>query len=123
MVRMNTDSNINMVVFEIRTASGLEKVMCEGPCRADDCLQQLWNALKRQRGIAGNDVTRIYSEWEPSNEDKVFVSQACPNAPLTYSFSRPARDGWERAIREAKATIESALAKKAAPKKWWQFWK
>jgi hypothetical protein len=51
---------------------------------------------------------RIYSEWEPSPDDFVFIHQTFPKAKLTYSFRRPGPDGWDAAFAAARETMEAA---------------
>jgi hypothetical protein len=124
---MNADPSVNVVVFEIALAGRLEKLVGDGPTRADDCVQRVWKALAVQHGAYPSDVRRIYSEWDPSPEDKAFIDATFPaELKVTYSFSRPAPDGWDQAMREVAATIESAAKRRADPppqKSWWQFWK
>jgi len=123
---MNADPSVNVVVFEVAINGRLEKLVGNGPTRSPNCVQLVWHALAAEHGAPSSAVRRLYSEWDPANEDKAFISATFPEElELTYSFARPADGDWDQAMREVAATIEAAGKKKnAAPtKSWWQFWK
>jgi hypothetical protein len=85
----------------------------------------------REASLLPAAVKRIYSEWEPSSEDQAFINTTFPGVQVTYSFSRPPSDGWEKALRDAEQVIRSKVETPAAAtntkahdrKKPWQFWK
>jgi|ERR1043165_221146 hypothetical protein len=124
---MNADPSVNVVVFEVSVNGSLEKLVGDGPTRADNCVQVVWKALATEHGVRPSGVRRIYSEWDPSVEDKAFIDATFgANVEVTYSFPRPSSNDWDRAMREVAATIEAAGKKQedARPRKsWWQFWK
>jgi hypothetical protein len=59
-------------------------------------------------------VQRIYSEWEPSPEDKAFLDAAFPkHCQVTFSFRRPVTAaGWDEAMRHVEEQIQQATAKR-----------
>ncbi|MEV0273862.1 hypothetical protein AB0H43_34240 [Hamadaea sp. NPDC050747] len=108
---MNTDPSTNMVVFEIPGYP--EPFISSGPTQADDCVQQAWFAVPVERRAAA-DVSRIYSEWQPSAVDEDFIGRTFPRAAVTYSFDRPGPGGWEAAYAEVRQTMEQAERQHAA---------
>jgi hypothetical protein len=124
---MNADPSINVVVFEIAIDGRLEKLIRDGPTRSANCVQLIWQALEEEYATHTRAVRRLYSEWDPSDEDKAFIRATFPaEVEVTYSFARPADNDWDRAMREVAATIEEVGEKQNArpPRRsWWQFWK
>lgn len=109
---MNTDPSMNLVAFEVRGHS--EPFLVSGPTRADDGVQRAWFSLPVAREADGRDVTRIYSEWQPSAEDFGFIEQTFPDAEVTYSFARPGPDGWEAAFAEARRAMAAVADQREA---------
>jgi hypothetical protein len=106
---MNADPSVNVVVFEVALHGRLERLVGDGATRSNNCIQMVWNKLAAEHGARADAVRRVYSEWEPSAEDKQFMDATFPaEVDVTYSFPRPAPDGWEQAMREVAATIEKA---------------
>jgi hypothetical protein len=125
-VAMNVDPSTNVVVIEVAINGRLEKLVGSGPTRAENCVQSVWHALAAEHGAAPNAVRRVYSEWDPSADDKAFIDATFPdNVEVTYSFPRPTASDWDQAMRAAEATIAKAGQKRTEPprKAWWQFWK
>jgi hypothetical protein len=124
---MNADPSVNVVVFEVALRGRLEKLIGDAPTRSSDCVQRVWQALAAAHGAHPGDVRRVYSEWEPSAEDKAFMDATFPaETAVTYSFPRPSPDGWDQAMRDVADTIEKAGQRRTEPqprKSWWQFWK
>jgi hypothetical protein len=101
----NKNPEENIVVFEIRTTDGLQKLIGRGPTVSTDCLEGIWRAISAS-GVVAAAVTRVYSEWEPSDADKRFVRESLYAAPLTYSFSRPDSDAdWPAALLAAQREL------------------
>lgn len=103
---MSTDPSTNMIAIEVRGHS--EPFVVSGPTRDEDCVQRAWYAVPVDHRSEGRNVTRIYSEWQPSAADAAFIERAFPEAAVTYSFERPGPDGWEAAFAEVRAVIEQA---------------
>lgn len=82
-----------------------------GQAEDDSCVQNAWASLSARENAAPIDVTRIYSEWQPSASDMSFLEASFPNATLSYSFERPHPDGWpaafERVAREILASQQA----------------
>ncbi|HTJ37656.1 MAG TPA: hypothetical protein VL738_30865 [Dactylosporangium sp.] len=106
---MTTDPSMNMVAFRLQREGGAI-VTGHGRTRDDDAVRQAWAMVQREHNAAPGEVMELYSEWEPSLADNVFIAKAFPRAKLTYSFSRPANGQWDAAFAEARATIERAEA-------------
>ncbi|MEV0567561.1 hypothetical protein [Dactylosporangium sp. NPDC050588] len=106
---MNADPQVNMVAFRLhpqgRVATGRART------RDDDALQQAWNTVRQETGATPADVTRVYSEWQPSAADSAFAAATFPGVELSWSFRRPAADGWEAAFADVARQIERALTK------------
>jgi hypothetical protein len=112
---MNEDPAVNVVVFEVVRDGESQKLVGDGPVRAADCVRQVWLTVRQQSGARAEDVRQVYSEWEPSAEDKAFLDATFPpQTQVTYSFARPPDDGWEQALAEAARSIHEAMQKKAA---------
>jgi hypothetical protein len=113
---MNADTSVNVVVFEVELEGRLEQRVGQGRTRADDCIRQVWADLNAKEPLRPEGVQRIYSEWEPSAEDKAFLdatfSEQCQ---VTFSFKRPATTaGWDEATRQVEEQIRQATARRIA---------
>lgn len=104
----DVDPTNNVVVFDI---AGREPYVSSGPSRDDDCVQQIWARAPASVRAAAAGVRRIYSEWEPSSADTQFIQRTFPRVYLTWSFDRPAPDGWEAAFAAARDQLERATAR------------
>lgn len=109
---MNIDPSTNMVVFELRGHP--EPHVSSAPTRDDHCIRRAWLALPVDHPRAAAEVTRIYSEWQPSAADAEFIEQTFVNANVTYSFERPGPEGWDAAFAQARQTIEQAGGQREA---------
>jgi hypothetical protein len=120
---MSADPSANVVVFEVAVGGQLKKLVGNGPTRASDCVRQVWRTLSASNQLTPDTVRRLYSEWEPSDDDKAFISATFkPDLQVTFSFSRPPENGWDVAMREVGQTIATAVTKAKAKKPWWRFW-
>src|SRR5262245_16292848 len=75
--RADVDPARNVVVFDI---AGREPYISSGPTRADDCIQQIWTHAPTAVRSAAAKVARVYSEWEPSSADALFIQSTFPRA-------------------------------------------
>lgn len=112
---MEVNASVNVVVFEVEHQGKLDKFVGQGPTRADDCVRQVWLELSAREGLRAEGVKRIYSEWEPSEQDKAFLDATFPaEVEVMFSFARPAADGWDEALQEVETQIRDAMAKRVA---------
>jgi len=113
---MDVNPSVNVVVFEAEHEGKLDRFVGRAPTRADDCLRQVWSELSAKHGLRPETVKRIYSEWEPSPQDKAFLGSTFPEqTEVTFSFQRPASaDGWDEAMRQVEKQIRDAMAKRVA---------
>jgi hypothetical protein len=107
---MNTDPKVNCVVFEVKRLWKKETFVEEALTQADDGIMMAWRAVQSKTGARPSQVRRIFSEWEPSAEDMVFISDTFPRAEVSYSFSRPSADGWEEAFQEVSRALQAEAA-------------
>jgi len=118
---MDADVFVNKVAFEVRIEGRLQTLIGEAQTRSRNGVALSWAMASADSGAQPADVRQVYSEWEPSPEDTVFLETTFPRAAISYSFARPEADdeaGWETALREAEATVERSVGRK-----WWQLWK
>jgi hypothetical protein len=113
---MNVNPSVNVVVFEVQVEGHVERFTGQASTRAADCIRQVWAALNAKRPLSPSGVGRIYSEWEPSPEDKAFLDATFPDqCQVTFSFPRPASDaGWDEAMRQVEDQIRQTMAKRIA---------
>jgi hypothetical protein len=141
---VNTDSGVNVVVFEVLIGRRLETLPGEGPTRAADGLRRAWEQLAAGFGVRPVDVRRVYSQWEPTPDDRAFLAaEFPPRVKVSYSFRRPpsrrdwgkgtpefgrAVDEFERASDELErassaAGVAEVGARRHRPRRpWWQYW-
>lgn len=129
---MNTDCGVNVVVFEVLVARRLQPILGECATRAADGLRKVWSELAVGFNLHSKDVRRVYSQWEPTPDDRAFLATEFPRAvKLSYSFPRPSsRRDWgertpefEQAVDEfehVRFTAESRKERSHRP--WWQYW-
>src|SRR5262245_37796213 len=106
-----------MIVFEVDGHS--EPFTASVPTQDDDGVKRAWFSTPLDHRSDGRNVTRIYSEWQPSAADVEFIERAFPEAEVTYSFDRPGPDGWEAAFaqaRQAMAAVSEAQEKERVAK-------
>ena len=109
---MDTDPTRNTVVFA--TADGRYQVV-EVPARADDGVRQAWRTAVAEHGLTEPDVSEVYAEWEPSAADGAFLELTFPGVAVSYTFARPAGDGWDAAFDAARRTIAARQPAAATP--------
>jgi hypothetical protein len=131
---MNTDSSVNVVVFEVLIGRRLEKLLGEGPTKAADGIRRVWDDLAATFGVNPASVRRVYSQWEATPEESEFLAAAFPpSIKLAYSFRRPAARDWGEATPEFARVVEeferlrfaSGAQKRGRgrPRRpWWQYW-
>jgi hypothetical protein len=113
---VNVDVSVNVVVFEVVRAGKSEKLVGKGPTRAADCIQKIWTDLAAKHTLTPADIKQIYSEWEPSPEDKAFLDATfASDLPVSFSFARPTtEEGWELALQQAEAKVREVAARRVA---------
>jgi hypothetical protein len=140
---MNTDSGVNVVVFEVKIGRRLEQVLAECSTRAADGFRKVWGELAAGFDLRPANVRRVYSQWEPTPDDRAFFASEFPLAVrVSHSFRRPsARRDWgrgtpefaravdefERAWEERERVNSAAGVGEAVPRRrlrrpWWQYW-
>lgn len=114
---MHSDPSVNVVVFQVLTDTGTRELVGQGPTRAADGVRQAWARVREQHDARAEDVRQVYSEWEPSPEDKAFLDATFPpNVEVSFSFRRPPDDDWEQAMKDAEAQVrEAAEAEEVTP--------
>jgi hypothetical protein len=112
---MGVNASVNVVVFEVEHQGKLDKFVGQGPTRADDCVRQVWLELSAKNGLRAEGVKRVYSEWEPSEQDKAFLDATfAAEVEVLFSFARPAAGGWDQALQEVEKQIRDAMAQRVA---------
>jgi hypothetical protein len=134
---MNTDSSVNVVLFEVLIGRRLEKLFGEGATRAADCIRTVWEEVATDFGARSADVRRVYSQWEPTPGDRTFLAaEFPPTVLLSFSFRRPAtRREWGKWTPEFDCVVGgfeqrrfSTGLEKAGQRRgrsqppWWQYW-
>ncbi|HEY0636402.1 MAG TPA: hypothetical protein VGD67_02040 [Pseudonocardiaceae bacterium] len=122
---MHADPTRNVVVFQFGQADGTgapsghhdgsaATATGEAPTVADDCVRQAWESVRREHHARADQVTALYSEWEPSAEDLRFVRETFPTAAMSYSFRRPHPADWEQALDDARQVMAEAAMRHEA---------
>jgi hypothetical protein len=133
----NVDPERNIVVLEAVEGGVVRKLLGHGPTRDDRCVEVILSSILKASRVAPEAVTRLYSEWEPTASDAVYIARTLPTAQVTYSFSRPADGDWQVAMLRVRAVIAEEAQRPHGPpsgsrvelpipsesKRWWQFWK
>ena len=133
----NVDPERNVVVLEAVEGAEVRKLLGHGPTRDERCVEVILASILKASGVAPGAVTRLYSEWEPTASDAVYIARTLPTAQVTYSFSRPVDGDWQAAMSRVRAVIAEEAQRQRAPstgsyvelpipsepKRWWQFWK
>lgn len=104
---MDIDPRTNVVVFQLNNATD-EIVVGHAPTVADDSVRQAWEGVRNEHDARPGDVVALHSEWEPSPVDVSFIEATFPDATVTFNFSRPDQDGWEKAFAAASAAMIEA---------------
>jgi hypothetical protein len=132
---MNTDSSENVVVFEVLIGRRLQKLLGEGSTTAVDCIRRVWDELTSAFGLRPEGVRRVYSQWEPTPEDRAFIAaEFPPSVKVTYSFRRPPVHDWGQATPEFVRVVEEFERQRfsrgvervrqrgKSRRPWWQYW-
>jgi hypothetical protein len=101
------DPTQNVVVFEL-DREFRENAAAGAPAMADDCVRQAWDTVRLDGHVRADEVTALYSDWEPSVADARFIAETFPTAEVSYSFRRPEPSGWEEAFAEARRLMAEA---------------
>ncbi len=118
---MNTDSSINVVVFEVRLRRRLQKLLGEAPTSAADGLRRVWHELAARIGLRPADVRRVYCQWEPTPDDLAFLAELPAALKLSWSFRRPAaRRDWGEPTPEFGRAVDEV--EQVGRRPWWQYW-
>ena len=106
------DPNKNHVTFHLKVDGKPREFTGVGPTRAVDCVSAVWQQLQRTAKLKAADVSQIYSEWEPAEEDLKFLDETFPaEAELAFTFARPAARDWDRALSAAAKVIAQSDTK------------
>jgi hypothetical protein len=95
--RMEQQQPINIAIFEFEVDGQIQTCESSTFVKKEEAILHAWKALQR-KGIDGNQVRQIYSEWRPSPDVEEFIKGKCPYAAFTYSFE----DGDEEKFEKAK---------------------
>jgi hypothetical protein len=109
---VDIDPRTNVVVFQLNNATD-EIVVGRAPTVADDSVRQAWEGVRSEHDARPGDVVALHSEWEPSPVDVSFIEATFPDATVTFNFSRPDQDGWEKAFAAASAAMIEANDKQS----------
>jgi hypothetical protein len=104
---VDVNPRTNVVVFQLNNSAD-EIVVGRAPTVADDGVRQAWEGVRREHDARPGDVIALHSEWEPSSVDVSFIEATFPDATVTFNFSRPDPDGWEKAFAAATAAMLEA---------------
>jgi hypothetical protein len=107
---MDADPSKNTVVFEFKRWLSKDTAIAQAATRADDGIEQAWKLASTEKRIKASQVTRIFSEWEPTQADAAFIKQTFPKAEISFSFARPdSAEGWDSALAEARRAMMNAM--------------
>ena len=112
---MNADPTVNTIIFEVKRLLKTEKFIEQSPTQAHDGIRAAWRAVQRKTSARPAQVSRIYSEWEPSPAESAFLSATFPGAGVYFSFSRPTEDEWAPALQSASQTMLGASGEAPTP--------
>jgi hypothetical protein len=134
---MNTDSSVNVVVFEVLMSRRVEQLLGEASTKVKDGIRRVWVQLAADFGVQPSAVRRVYSQWEATPQDRAFLAaEFPPTVKVSYSFPRPpARHDWGRATPEFACAVDAfdrrrfgrQLEKSGrgggrSRRPWWQYW-
>ncbi|MEU7219442.1 hypothetical protein [Nocardia iowensis] len=80
----------------------------------DFAVQQAWRELVADHDLRPEQVTELFTEWQPSTADALFIEQTFGEIELSHMFERPAPDGWDIAFAEASAALEAEIRRREA---------
>jgi hypothetical protein len=109
---VDTDPTRNTVVFAINRHGKLDRVVGQGETKSDHCIQTVWESLRREHSLTARQVQEIYSEWEPSKADSLFLDHEFKAVKVSYSFQRPENGNWDEAFAQVRKIIEKSLSEK-----------
>jgi hypothetical protein len=111
---MHDNPSINLVSFEYKAENRTDKVrkvIGVRPAEDDDCIQSIYNGFNSQLNPIA--VTKIISEWEPSESDLGFIKNTFINAELEFHWSRPKTGKeWKEAIAKVTKEMKELIAEK-----------
>lgn len=107
---MVNEKPINVAIFEFEDKGQIHTCTGSAFVNTDDAIHDAWRALQ-SKGINGNQVKKIYSEWRPSSETEKFIKENFAVATLTYSFE----EGDEEQFKKRTNKLDK--------KRWREFWK
>jgi hypothetical protein len=132
---MNTDPSVNVVVFEVLIGHRLDSLLGEGPAGAADSIRRVWNGLVAWSGVHSSNVRRVYAQWEPTPDDRVFLDAEFPKGVrVSYSFRRPAdRRDWGYPTEEFARAVDAferqynahgveQVGSRVRRRPWWRYW-
>lgn len=105
---MNSDPAINCIVFESQQGDNLIRSVGQANTKDPNCVRTVWQQIQKEVVIREDLVCRIYSDWEPAQEDKDFIKTTFRNAQLTFSFKRPKEGQWDEAMKSAEKQLQQA---------------
>lgn len=103
---MTIDPTRNAVGFLLRRGEDGQGAVADAATRDEDCVQQAWEEVRRTHQARPEEVTALYTQWQPSERDAAFIAQTFPDAEVSYDYARPAPDGWDAAFAEARVAME-----------------
>src|SRR5262245_39881012 len=108
---MDVDPSKNTVIFEFKRWLSTDTAIAQVPTRSDDGIERAWRLASAEKRIKATRVRRIFSEWQPSNGDSVFIRKTFTNVEVGFSFSRPdSADGWNKALADAQRMMMEAMS-------------
>ncbi|WP_378740773.1 hypothetical protein [Nocardia brasiliensis] len=76
--------------------------------RDDFAVKQAWRELVADHDLRPEQVTELFTEWQPSPADALFIEQTFGEIEMSHMFERPAPDGWGIASRAALPSCSPA---------------
>ena len=120
-----SDRAKNGIVFEVRDGGdGVRKYVAFGDGTDANCLRKVWAAESAEHFIKPELMLRVYSEWEPSPNDRVFLADEFPHAQISFTFDGPdptTKPGQAAQVAEViKAKITSLVSDPPPAKRGWR---
>ena len=109
---MRPDQPHNMAIAEFVHQGAVGRVTASAATKDDDAIRMIVDRLA-QNGIAGSQVTRLYSERQPSPDWCLWFAEHWPHVAVTWSFA-------EGEGAKMEAAIDKLLTRPEKP--WWKVW-